>query len=80
MRTKTPKQIFEQWKRMSRITTTRKDVERLKRAAEITRRYWDNIYAANGIKDRMAGNTEVCNRIWETAATPISIYAKNVNN
>ena len=77
MRTKTPHQIFEQWRRMSRNATTRTNIERVKRAAETTCRYWDNIYKANGIADRYkCSDTAKCNEIYYTAAMPASIYAK----
>ena len=77
MRTKTPHQIFEQWLRMSRNATTRTNIERVKRAAEITWRYWDNIYKANGIADHYkCSDTAKCNEIYNTAAMPASIYAK----
>lgn len=79
MRTKTPKQIFEQWQRIARNATTRANIERVKRAAYITRRYWDNIYKANGITDRLNyGDTAKCNEIWNTAAVPASVYTKQV--
>ena len=79
MRTKTPKQIFEQWQRIARNATTRANTERVKRAAYISRRYWDNIYKANGIADRFNyGDTAKCKEIWNTAAVPASVYAKKV--
>lgn len=79
MRTKTPKQIFEQWQRMARNATTRANIGRVKRAAYISRRYWDNIYKANGIADHLNCNdTEKCNEIWESAAVPASVYANKV--
>ena len=79
MKTKTPKQIFEQWQRITRNATTRANIERITRTADITRRYWDNIYKANGIADRLNCNdTAKCNKIWEAAAVPVSVYAKQV--
>lgn len=62
---------------MSHSATTRTNIERVKRAAETTRRYWDNIYKANGIVDRhKCSDTAKCNEIYYNAATPASIYAK----
>lgn len=79
MRTKTPKHIFEQWQRIARNATTRANIERAKRAAYISRHYWDNIYKAYGIADRLKhGDTAKCNEIWNTAPVPASIYAKQV--
>lgn len=79
MRTKTPQQIYEQWRRISRNATTRENIERVKHAAHISRRYWDNIYKANGIADRLNyGDTAKCNEIWSTAPVPASVYAKQV--
>lgn len=79
MKTKTPKQIFEQWQRIARNATTRANIERAKRAAHISRCYWDNIYKANGIADRLNYNdTAKCNEIWNTAAVTASVYAKQV--
>lgn len=81
MRTKTALQIFAQWERISHYDNTRANVKRLERAAKIAQRYWNNIYMANGIKDRYKTNdTAKCNDIWLNAATPVSIYANNVNN
>lgn len=77
MRTKTPHQLFEQWQRMSKNATTRANIERVKRATEITLRYCDNIYKVNGIADHYkCSNTAKCDDIWLKAATPVSIYAK----
>lgn len=77
MKTKTPKQIFEQWQRLARNAQTRANIERIKRATIVSRRYWDNIYNANGIADRnKSSDTARCNYIWENAATPASIYTK----
>lgn len=78
MRTKTPYQIFEQWRRMSRNATTRTNIERIKRAAEIMCRYWDNIYKANGIEDRLQCSAIESNEIYYNAATPTSIYTKQI--
>ena len=76
MRTKTPKQIFEQWQRMARNARTPQNIERVKAATNTTRRYWNNIYKANGIADRCKStDTAKCNDIWEHAAKPASIYA-----
>lgn len=77
MRTKTPLQIYEQWQRMARNARTPENIERVKRAAIISRKYWDNIYRANGMPDRLtSSDTARANYIWYNAATPASIYAK----
>ena len=92
MRAKTPRQISAQtmrilnriakeqarWEGRVYLGLTAKGKAMALRARSVCWRYIDNIYAANGIKDRKKGNTEVCNRIWATAATPVSIYTKNV--
>lgn len=93
MRTKTPKQLHEQvmnilreialergrWEGRVYTGVTAEMRARAYRVLDIYKRYVDNIYAANGIKDRMAGNTAEYNRLWETAATPVSTYAKYNN-
>lgn len=77
MKTKTPDQIFKQWQRMAKLAKTKTNIERLKRATITSRRYWDNIYRANGITDRHKCNdTAKCNWLWYNAATPKIIYAK----
>ena len=92
MRTKTPKQINEQTLRLMKAISIRhwngkeyeEHAEMLYKLKNIMKTCWcyiDNIYAANGIKNRHKTNdTAKCNDIWLNAATPVSIYAKNVNN
>lgn len=71
MKTKTPLQIYEQWQRMARNARTPENIERVKRAAIISRKYWDNIYKANGMPDRLtSSDTARANYIWYNAATP----------
>lgn len=56
---------------------TRKHRKSEMRRIYISRRYWDNIYKANGIADRhKCSDTAKCNEIYYNAATPASIYAK----
>lgn len=74
MRTKTPKQIFEQWERIKKNAATPTNIDRAKRAVDISRRYWDNIYNAHGVDGY--GDFEKSNEIWYTAAEPASVYAK----
>lgn len=89
-RTKTPKQIHKQIMRiLNKIAQERgrwegrtfigaQDVIKAHSIRNTCRRYIDNIYAANGIEDRMQGNTVKCNYIYENAATPVSVYTKRV--
>lgn len=77
MKTKTPKQIHDQWLRLAKNARTAINIERVKRAAEISTRYRANIYRANGIENvNTCTDTAKCNYIWEHAATPASVYAK----
>lgn len=92
MKTKTPEQIYEQvmnilreialekgrWEGIVYKGVTEEMRARARKACDIGWRYIDNIYAANGIKDRKNCGPELNNQIWETSATPVSIYAKDV--
>lgn len=89
MRTKTPKQIFEQWDRLSDALLLKswngKDYadarynamyDRIDEAAD---RYIDNIYKACGVENHLMDiRVKRCNFIWSEKAFPASVYTKQV--
>lgn len=87
MRTKTPKQIHEQWERLSdalllaswnghEYANARYNAM-FEHVTEKAKEYIHNIYALSGCDQRTASAARA-NYIWATAATPVSTYAKNV--
>lgn len=77
MKTKTPAQIFKQWERLAKNADTPRNIVRVKQAATFARKYWNNIYQANGVDRINNKDTDEINNIWEHAAAPLNVYARN---
>ena len=82
MKTKTPKQIFEQeYRLISLIVDTAKSLnidkpytQRYHRVKKASSMYRKNIFNAAGIC--FADGEAKCNNVWNNFAVPASIYAK----
>lgn len=76
MKAKTPALIYAQWRRIAQKADTPKNIERAKRAADLVRVYWDNIYNLYGVNRHTEQNTQKINYLWKYATAPVEIYTK----
>ena len=82
MKTKTPKQIFEQEYRLihlivdtaKRLNLNEPYTQRYHRVIKTSSKYRRNIFNAAGIC--FADGEAKCNNVWDNFAVPASIYAK----